>query len=43
VEFGLTFSAQGSVIVAGAAGEATLKVTLTYDAKPVPDGKARQL
>jgi hypothetical protein len=30
VKFGLKFSAQGSVIVAGAAGEATLEVTLTY-------------
>lgn len=30
VKFGLRFSAQGSVIVAGAAGEATLEVTLTY-------------
>ena len=28
--FGLKFSAQGNVIVAGAAGEATLEVTLTY-------------
>lgn len=32
VEFGLKFSAQGNVIVAGASGEATLKVALTYDA-----------
>ncbi len=30
VTFGLKFSAQGNVIVAGAAGEATLEVTLTY-------------
>src|SRR5262245_31670769 len=30
VAFGLKFSAQGNVIVAGAAGEATLEVTLTY-------------
>lgn len=30
VTFGLRFSANGSVIVAGAAGEATLEVTLTY-------------
>ncbi|GHJ37717.1 hypothetical protein Sm713_33260 [Streptomyces sp. TS71-3] len=30
VEFGLKFSAQGNVIVAGAAGEATLRVKLTY-------------
>jgi hypothetical protein len=33
VEFGLKFSAQGNVIVAGAAGEATLLVTLSYDGK----------
>jgi hypothetical protein len=31
VEFGLKFSAKGNVIIAGASGEATLKVTLTYD------------
>ena len=30
VMFGLKFSAQGNVIVAGASGEATLEVTLTY-------------
>jgi Trypsin-co-occurring domain 1 len=30
VKFGLKFSAQGNVIVAGASGEATLEVTLTY-------------
>lgn len=30
VTFGLKFSAQGNVIVAGAAGEATLEVKLTY-------------
>lgn len=30
VKFGLKFSAQGNVIVAGAAGEATLEVTLNY-------------
>lgn len=30
VKFGLKFSAQGNVIVAGAAGEASLEVTLTY-------------
>jgi hypothetical protein len=34
VEFGLKFSAQGNVIVAGAAGEATLVVKLSYDATP---------
>jgi hypothetical protein len=32
VEFGLKISAKGSVIVAGASGEATLRVKLTYDA-----------
>ncbi|MFG2128782.1 CU044_2847 family protein [Streptomyces sp. NPDC048751] len=31
VEFGLRFSAKGDIIVAGASGEATLKVKLTYD------------
>ena len=31
VEFGLKFSAQGNVIVAGSAGEATLRVKLTYN------------
>ena len=30
VKFGLKFSVQGNVIVAGAAGEATLEVELTY-------------
>jgi hypothetical protein len=34
VTFGLKFSAQGHVIVAGAAGEATLEVTLTYRRAP---------
>src|SRR5450755_764535 len=32
VEFGLKFSANGTVIMAGVAGEASLKVTLGYDA-----------
>ncbi len=32
VEFGLKVSVQGNVIVAGTAGEATLRVKLTYDA-----------
>lgn len=32
VEFGLKFSAQGNVIVAGASGEATLLLRVTYDA-----------
>jgi Trypsin-co-occurring domain 1 len=37
VEFGLKFSVSGGVIMAGVAGEATLKVTLGYDvaARPV--------
>lgn len=34
VKFGLKFSAQGNVIVAGAAGAATLEVTLTYKRDP---------
>jgi hypothetical protein len=34
VKFGLSFSAQGNVIVAGAAGAATLEVTLTYRRGP---------
>jgi hypothetical protein len=32
LEFGLKFSAQGNVIVAGAAAEATLLLRVTYDA-----------
>ena len=36
VAFGLKFSAQGDVFVAKASGEASLTVTLTYDAKPGP-------
>lgn len=36
VEFGLKFSASGSVIMAGVAGEASLKVTLGYDAAARP-------
>jgi hypothetical protein len=31
VEFGLSFSATGNVIVAGSTVEATLKVSITYD------------
>jgi hypothetical protein len=31
VEFGLRFSASGGVIMAGVAGEASLRVTLSYD------------
>ena len=39
VEFGLSFSASGGVIMAGVAGEATLKVTLEYEvgARPGAD------
>jgi len=36
VEFGLKFSASGGVIMAGVAGEATLKVTLGYDVTAQP-------
>ncbi len=36
VEFGLRFSASGNIIMAGATGEATLKVTLAYEAKQQP-------
>ena len=32
LEFGLSFSASGGVIMAGIAGQASLKVTLTYEA-----------
>jgi hypothetical protein len=31
VEFGLKISAKGHVVIAGVAGEATLRVTLTYE------------
>ena len=31
VEFGLKFSASGTVIMAGVSGEATLRITLGYD------------
>ena len=34
VEFGLKVSAKGNIIVAGASGEATLRVKLTYDRAP---------
>ncbi|MFE5405252.1 CU044_2847 family protein [Streptomyces sp. NPDC056580] len=33
VEFGIKFSAKGDIIVAGASGEMTLKVKLTYGGK----------
>jgi hypothetical protein len=36
VEFGLKFSASGTVIMAGVAGEASLKVTLGYDVTASP-------
>jgi Trypsin-co-occurring domain 1 len=36
VEFGLKFSASGTVIMAGVAGEASLKVTLGYDTSSGP-------
>jgi hypothetical protein len=36
VEFGLKFSASGTVIMAGVAGEASLKVTLGYDINARP-------
>lgn len=36
VEFGLRFSASGGVIMAGVAGEATLKVTLEYNTASRP-------
>ena len=39
VEFGLKFSASGTVILAGAAGEASLKVTLSYEASRRPAGE----
>ena len=38
VEFGLKFSASGGVIMAGVAGEASLKVTLGYDVAAKPAG-----
>jgi hypothetical protein len=49
VEFGLSFSASGGVIMAGVAGAATLKVTLGYDigarpaAAPLPEPPAEQV
>lgn len=36
--FGLSFSADGGVIVAGASGQASLQVTLIYDTKAPADG-----
>jgi len=47
VEFGLRFSVSGGVIMAGASGEASLKVTLTYDSgrqpRPAPQPDAPPL
>ena len=40
VEFGLKFSASGGVIMAGVAGEASLKVTLGYDIAARPAAAA---
>ena len=43
VEFGVKFSAKGDIIVAGASGEVTLKVKLTYDRRedqPADDEEA---
>ena len=42
VEFGLKFSASGGVIMAGVAGEASLKVTLSYDVGATPAGSAAE-
>jgi NTP-dependent ternary system trypsin peptidase co-occuring protein len=39
VKFGLKFSVQGNVILAAAAGEASLEVTLTYHADPARRGE----
>jgi hypothetical protein len=36
VEFGLSFTASGGVVIAGASAEASLKVTLTYDRSAQP-------
>jgi Trypsin-co-occurring domain 1 len=45
VEFGLKFSVSGTVIMAGVAGEATLRVTLGYDiaARPAAVASAAAL
>lgn len=40
IEFGLKFSATGNIIMAGASGEATLRVTLAYDGKAQHSGQA---
>jgi tetrahydromethanopterin S-methyltransferase subunit F len=36
IEFGLSFSGTGGIVLAGASAEATLKVTLAYDARRDP-------
>ena len=41
LEFGLRFSAQGHVIVASVAGEATLTVRLAYDGRRAESGHER--
>jgi Trypsin-co-occurring domain 1 len=38
VSFGLCFSAEGGVIVAGASGQASLQVTLIYDGDQAKNG-----
>jgi hypothetical protein len=43
VEFGLKFSASGGVIMAGVAGEASLKVTLSYNVAGRPAAEAADL
>ena len=43
VEFGLEFSAKGNVIIAGATGGATLKVTLTYSRNVVEADSSGQV
>ena len=42
VEFGVKFSAQGNVIVAGLAAESTLRVTLIYDPRPATNASPVQ-
>jgi hypothetical protein len=38
LEFGLSFSAAGGILLAGVTGQASLKVTLAYDAHRDPRG-----
>ncbi|MFF0834481.1 MULTISPECIES: CU044_2847 family protein [unclassified Streptomyces] len=40
VEFGVKFSAKGDIIVAGASGEMTLKVKLTYEGRGAESARA---